>query len=219
MIIKFLLNSLSYNFTAKTPFYFVRNIQSRNMSKKALVLLAEGAEEMEAVISIDVLRRGGIDVAVAGVPNKIPIQCSRGVIVNPTISIDEAKVNGPYDVVVLPGGLQGAKNLGANEAVGAILKEQEKSGRLIAAICAAPALVLKAHGIAEGRNVTSYPSFEKELTSNGKYHYSQEKVVVDGNITTSRGPGTALDFSLSLVSQLMGKEKASEIAKALLVPY
>ncbi|XP_037514729.1 Parkinson disease protein 7 homolog [Rhipicephalus sanguineus] len=107
-----------------------------SMGKKALLILAEGAEEMEAIITADVLRRGGVDVTIAGLTGASPVKCSRNVVVVPDKSLDEATSQCPYDVIVLPGGLKGAESLAASPAVGKLLKEQEKCGRLIAAICA-----------------------------------------------------------------------------------
>ncbi|KAL3270550.1 hypothetical protein HHI36_021088 [Cryptolaemus montrouzieri] len=188
------------------------------MSKKACVFLAPGAEEMEFVIAVDVLRRGDVNVTVAGLPNANTVKCSRQVNIVPDCSLVEAAKKGPYDVLVLPGGLGGAQALSKSEEVGKLLKEQESAGRFIAAICAAP-IALKAHGIGTGKNITSYPSVELQLTEGGSYIYKQDKVVVDSNIITSRGPGTAFDFALKLVDLLQGKDKASEVAKAMLLSY
>ncbi|RZC42546.1 DJ-1 [Asbolus verrucosus] len=188
------------------------------MAKRALVFLAPGAEEMEAVISIDVLRRGGIDVTVAGLPDSNLVACSRGVNIKPDISISEASSKGPFDVVVLPGGLGGSKALSESKEVGQLIKDQEKAGRWTAAICAAPT-ALKAHGTYVGKNLTSYPAMEAQLAEGGQYNYKQDAVVVDGNLITSRGPGTAFDFALTIVDKLNGKEKASEVAKAMLLSY
>lgn len=121
-------------------------------------------------------------------------------------------------MLVLPGGLGGAKTLAESKEVGQLLKDQESCGRLIAAICAAPT-ALRAHGIAEGKTVTSYPAMEGCMTEGGKYNYKNDKVVVDGTLITSRGPGTAFDFALTIVDKLHGKEKASEVAKAMLLTY
>ncbi|KAJ8953648.1 hypothetical protein NQ314_007255 [Rhamnusium bicolor] len=190
--------------------------KSCNMSKTALVFLAPGAEEMEAVIAIDVLRRGGVNVTVAGVPDSSVVKCSRDVNIKPDISVTEAK--GPYDVLVLPGGLGGSNALGSSKEVGDLLKQQENDGRIIAAICAAPT-ALKSHRVAFGKNITSYPSMKPQLEEGSHYHYEEDKVVVDDNIITSRGPGTAFDFALTIVDKLLGKEKASEVAKAMLLTY
>ncbi|KAB7497834.1 Protein deglycase DJ-1zDJ-1 [Armadillidium nasatum] len=185
------------------------------MSGSALVILAEGAEEMEAVISIDVLRRGGICVTVAGLSGNSPVKCSRSVVIQPDKSLDDALKDGPFDVIVLPGGLKGAENLAASKTVGKILKEQEESERLIAAICAAPAIALTAHGIGEGKPVTGYPSMKDKFPSS--YSYQEQPVVVDGNLITSQGPGTAFAFALAIIEKLLGEEKSRATAKPMLL--
>ncbi|KAJ3651742.1 hypothetical protein Zmor_017760 [Zophobas morio] len=188
------------------------------MTKKALVFLAPGAEEMEAVISIDVLRRGGVDVTVAGLPDGGIVRCSRGVNIKPDISIKEAHTKGPFDVLVLPGGLGGSQALAESKEVGDLLKEQEKSGRLTAAICAAPT-ALKAHGVYTGKAITSYPAMQAELEEGAQYIYKPNLVVEDGPLITSRGPGTAYLFALTIVDKLYSRDKACEVAKAMLVNY
>ncbi|CAH2009206.1 unnamed protein product [Acanthoscelides obtectus] len=190
--------------------------ECKTMAKKACVFLAPGAEEMEFTITADILVRGGIQVTVAGLPDDSVVECSRGINIKPTVAIANAKSGGPYDVLVLPGGLGGSKALASSKEVGEMLKEQEQTGRLIAAICAAPT-ALKAHGIAVGKKVTSYPSMKAQMEEGGQYTYLEDKVVIDGNIITSRGPGTAFEFGLALVEKLVGKEKKNEVAKGLLL--
>ena len=116
--------------------------------KKALVILAPGAEEMETVISTDVMRRGKINVTVAGLDSADPVECSRNVRILPDMSLDEAIKKGPYDVVVLPGGLGGSKRLAESEKVKQVLTSQEADGGFVAAVCAAPSALLS-HGIAK----------------------------------------------------------------------
>ncbi|XP_069959538.1 Parkinson disease protein 7 [Cherax quadricarinatus] len=193
-------------------------ISSSDMSKKtAVVLLAEGAEEMEAVITIDTLRRAGITVTVAGLAGATAVHCSRDVVIVPDVALDDAVSKGPYDAIVLPGGLKGAESLGKSSTVKSILTEQEKAGRVIGAICAAPAISLTAHGIGEGKRVTCYPSLKDKLLESGKYTYQEERVIVDGNLVTSQGPGTAFDFALALVEKLMGAEKRAATGKPMLI--
>lgn len=188
------------------------------MAKKALVFLGPGSEEMEFVIAVDVLRRGGITVTIAGIPDDALVKCSRDVNIKPDIGITDAPKQGPYDVLVLPGGLGGAKAMAESKIVGELLKEQEKTGKWIAAICAAPT-ALKAHNVAEGKTITSYPAMRAQLEEGGKYKYAEDKVVVDGNVITSRGPGTAYEFALTIVDKVVGKDKASDVAKAMLLCY
>lgn len=179
----------------------------------ALVLLAPGSEEMEAVISIDVLRRGGIDVTVAGLDGKAPIRCSRAVMITPDVALDE--VNGVFDVVVLPGGAEGARRLAESERVGDLLREQELGGRMVAAICAGP-IALRAHGVFEGRKLTSHPSVKPMLEEWGDY--SEHPVEADGNLITSRGPGTAFPFALRIVGALTNAQRMVEVRAPMMFP-
>ncbi|XP_050302588.1 protein dj-1beta-like isoform X2 [Anthonomus grandis grandis] len=188
------------------------------MAKKALVFLGPGAEEMEFVISVDVLRRGGMDVTIAGLPDNKLVKGAHDIEIKPDIGVSDASSKGPFDVLVLPGGLGGSQAMASSSVVGQLLKDQEKAGRWIAAICAAPT-ALKAHGIADGKNVTCYPAMRGQMEEGGKYKYKEEKVVVDSNIITSMGPGTAFDFGLAIVNNVVGKDKAAEVAKAMLLPY
>uniref|UniRef100_A0A452VIH2 protein deglycase n=1 Tax=Ursus maritimus TaxID=29073 RepID=A0A452VIH2_URSMA len=139
-------------------------------SKRALVILAKGAEEMETVIPVDVMRRAGIKVTIAGLAGKDPVQCSRDVVICPDASLEDARKEGPYDVVVLPGGNLGAQNLCESAAVKEILKEQEKRKGLIAAICAGPTALL-AHEIGFGSKVTTHP-LAKDKMMNGSLYFT-----------------------------------------------
>jgi protein DJ-1 len=179
----------------------------------ALVLLARGSEEMEAVISIDVLRRGGIEVTVAGVDSADPIRCSRGVVISPDVALDN--VDGDFDVVVLPGGAEGAQRLAQSVKVGEILRRQEESGRLVGAICAAP-IALQAHGVFKNRRLTSHPSVREMLEEWGEY--SEHPVVADGNLITSRGPGTAFPFALRILGTLTDARRMVEIRAPMMFP-
>ncbi|NWS54328.1 PARK7 deglycase, partial [Chunga burmeisteri] len=205
-------------------------------SKRAPPILAKGAEEMETVIPTDVMRRAG--VTVAGLTGKEPVQCSRDVFICPDASLEDARkeveqlyllfVYPPYDVVVLPGGNLGAQNLSESAAVKDILKDQESRKGLIAAICAGPTALL-AHGIGFGSKVTTHP-LAKDKMMNGEtdplsvvclppahYCYSESRVEKDGNILTSRGPGTSFEFGLAIVETLMGKEVAEQVKAPLIL--
>ncbi|MDH4283041.1 MAG: DJ-1/PfpI family protein [Myxococcales bacterium] len=185
------------------------------MTKKptALVLLAQGSEEIEAVISIDVLRRGGIDVTVAGIDGADPIRCSRGVVITPDVALEG--LEGNYDIIVLPGGAEGAQRLSQSAKVGEILRKQEKNGGWVGAICAAPA-ALRAHRVFEGRQMTSHPSVKAALE--GWAQYSEHPVVADGNLITSRGPGTAFAFALRIVGVLADAQRMVEVRAPMMFP-
>ncbi|KDR23894.1 hypothetical protein L798_09218, partial [Zootermopsis nevadensis] len=154
-----------------------------------------------------------ISVTVAGLAGSEPVKCSRGVVVCPDSSLKDAVDNAPFDVIVLPGGLGGARNLAASSEVGLLLQEQEKAGRLVAAICAAPTALL-AHNVGIGKSLTSYPIFKEKLQE--KYFYKEDNVVVDDNLVTSRGPATAFDFALAIADILLGAGTSKPVAKALL---
>lgn len=181
------------------------------MKKKAAVLLADGFEEIEAITPIDILRRAGADVTVVGVGG-VMIKGSRD------ISIKADREIGSYDelpdAVIVPGGGRGADNLSKTGKVGSLLREAHKKGKIIAAICAGPAAVLLPLGILDGRNAACYPGDEKALGE--RAHFKDEKVVVDGNVITSRGPATAMAFALAVAEALCGKDIKETVSKKLL---
>jgi protein DJ-1 len=183
---------------------------------KALIILATGAEEMETVITIDVLRRAKINVTVAGLDGKDPVTCSRDVVIVPDKALEDAATCGPYDVIVLPGGLGGAKKLCESDLVKKILVDQESRGGIVAAVCAGPTAFV-AHGIGKGREITSHPCAKEEIVGSANYKYSEARVCRDGSVITSRGPGTCFEFGLALVEALVGLETAKGIADLMLV--
>ena len=177
------------------------------MEKNVLVAVAEGSEELETVCIVDVLRRAGASTILASVGN-LEVNGSKGVklIADRLLT---ACVGGTYDLVALPGGMPGSEHLRDSAELIEMLKQQRTEGRLYAAICAAPAVALYPRGLLEGRRATCHPNFA-HLVSN--VELLDAAVVVDGNCITSRGAGTAVEFSLTLVEQLYGKEKAREVA-------
>jgi 4-methyl-5(b-hydroxyethyl)-thiazole monophosphate biosynthesis len=177
-----------------------------------LVPLAQGCEELEAVTVIDLLRRAGIGVVTAGLDDK-PVRGSRGTVLVPDVTLDQA-VRQKYDMIVLPGGQPGADNLNADRRIRGILKEMVETDRFTAAICAAPK-VLATTGLLEGRRATSFPGV---LDAFPGVSYREDSVVQDGNIITSRGPGTAMDFALVLIENLVGRKKRDEVEAALQRP-
>ena len=182
------------------------------MTKKVLVPIADGTEEIEAVCIIDVLRRAGAEVTVASVGNR-QITASRGVIIVADCRIDECR-NEIYDLIALPGGIPGAENLRDSPVLTRLLKKHSEKNAAIGAICAAPAVVLKHHGILGNRRATCHPAFASQLANKGQL---EERVVVDGNVATSRGPGTAIEFALFLVALLFGEGKAEEVAEPMMI--
>ena len=182
------------------------------MAKKVLVILADGFEEIEGVTPIDVLRRAGLEVTLAGLSGKT-ITGSHGVKFQSDMTLDEYR--DLPDALILPGGMPGAKNLGESKKVAELIKRMNRQQKMIGAICAAPALAVAPTGILEGKRATCYPGFEKHFSSS--VALSDDRVVVDGNIITSRGPGSALEFALELVEQLVGREKAEKLSQDLLM--
>uniref|UniRef100_A0A914WYP6 D-lactate dehydratase n=1 Tax=Plectus sambesii TaxID=2011161 RepID=A0A914WYP6_9BILA len=184
------------------------------MTKSALMIVAEGAEEMEVVITVDVLRRAGVDVTVAGLTGSDTVKCSRSIVIKPDSSLAEASKK-DFDVVILPGGQPGSNSLAASADVGRVLQSQFAAKRLVAAICAAP-IALKSHAIAPGCVLTSHPSVKDQMLDAG-YKYSEDRVVAFENVVTSRGPGTAFEFALKLVELLEGEKKVAEITPPMLL--
>ncbi len=178
---------------------------------KIVILLADGFEELEAVAIIDVLRRAEIEIVSAGLKEG-PVSSAHNVKVIPDTMIDKISSD-DFDMLVLPGGIPGSDNLNADERVINLIKDFNAKGKMTGAICAAPYVLANA-GILDGKRATSYPSFSDRL---GSAVYVEKTVVKDGNIMTSRGPGTALCFGLAIVEKFAGKEKAAQIRDAMLI--
>lgn len=153
------------------------------MAKKAVVLLADGFEEVEAVTPIDFLRRAGIEVTTAGVTGKTA-EGGHGVTIQADVSLK--KLKGEYDAVIVPGGKGGAENIASSKEAVQLLKEYAGAGKLVAALCASPGVVLAPNGLLDGKKATCYPGFEKNFPQSAQF--SEERTVRDGNLITSRGP-------------------------------
>ena len=179
---------------------------------RVVMPLAEGFEETEAVAVCDVLRRAGVEVVLAGLADG-PVRGSHGIVLGTDATIDRVEA-AALEGIVLPGGMPGTRHLAADERVLRLVRDLDGAGKLVAAICAAP-LVLAAAGVLEGRRATSHPSVRSELE--GVRYVDGPRVVEDGNVVTSRGPGTALEFGLALVERLAGPESAERLAEAMLV--
>ncbi len=177
-----------------------------------LVPLAQGCEELEAVTIMDLLVRAGITVISAGLDEK-PIIASRGTVLIAQTTINKVKA-ADIDMIVLPGGLPGADNLNRDPYIQNLIMQLNENNKPIAAICAAPK-VLAALGLLNGKKVTGYPGVLEELNiKNVKLDYTQA-VIKEGNIITSRGPGTAMDFALELINILRGSSKRKEVEAGL----
>ena len=179
-----------------------------------LVPLAQGCEELEAVTVIDLLRRAGIEVVTAGLDEQ-PVRASRGVILVPDATLDEA-LQKDYDMVVLPGGLPGADYLKKDARIIRLLVQMQEAGKYTAAICAAPGVLAEA-GLLKGKRATSYPG-SLDADSVPGLEYVEQPVVTDGKVITSRGPGTAMDFALERIETLSGKPLRDEVEAGLQRP-
>ena len=176
--------------------------------KKTAVLLADGFEEIEALTVVDIMRRGNVLCDMISI-NNIEVIGAHNIKVSTDKILDETIYD--YDLIVFPGGMPGATNLKKDKKVIETVKKFDEEGKLVAAICAAP-IVLAEAGIIQEKNVTSYPGFEDELKG---CNYKEEKVVVDGNIITSRGPATAMEFSYKLL-EVLGNETYNDLKKGML---
>lgn len=178
--------------------------------KTAVILLATGFEEIESITVIDILRRAGVQLTVAGCIEG-PITGSRKMKMLADCSIDEV-IGHHFDLLILPGGQPGTDNLAADSRVKTLLDAIWNKGGLIAAICAAPT-ILASYGFLEGKRATSHPSMQSEMNIG---QYSEEAVVIDGRVITSRSPGTAMAFAFALVKQLLGADRANMVNKGVL---
>lgn len=180
-----------------------------------LVPIATGFEELEAVTIIDLLRRAQVEVVVAGLDGREPVTGSRGTNIVPDVGLDEV-MSREFDMITLPGGLPGADNLDRDPRIHSLLKKMAEQGRYTTAICAAPK-VLGGAGLLDGKRATGFPGHLEALKDN-KITILEQPVVIDGKIITSRGPGTAMDFTLALIEQLCGPERRQEVEAPLQRP-
>lgn len=181
---------------------------------RVLVPLAEGFEELEAVTIVDLLRRAEIEVVIAGLKPG-PVTASRGTVLVPDSTL-EAEMAGTFDMIVLPGGLPGARHLEADQRVLDLLRRHAADDRYTAAICAAPKVLARA-GLLEGKSATAYPG-SLAAADFPQIDLVQDPLVVDGRVVTSRGPGTAMDFALCLVELLVGQERRRDVESHLVRP-
>lgn len=184
--------------------------------KKTVMLFAEGYEEVEALMTVDLLRRAGVEVILAAVqPDTTLVVGSHGIGVKMDCTLDEVAWE-KQDAVILPGGMPGTRYLGDSQAVCDALKQMNEAGKVVAAICAAPS-VLGRCGILEGKKATCYPGFEEALT--GATIRQDQPAVVDGNVVTSRGLGTSMEFGFALIEKLLSQDKAEEIRSQIVFMY
>ena len=178
---------------------------------RVLVPLAQGCEELEAVTIIDLLRRAGIETITAGLDDQ-PVKASRNVTLIPDTTLDKV-LRQEFDMIVLPGGLPGADHLDQDQRIQKLLKQMASENKFTAAICAAPK-VLATAGLLDGKHATSFPGTLEKLGLKSTT-LETNAVVQDGKVITSRGPGTAMDFTLTLIENLAGIDKRKEVEAGL----
>ena len=179
--------------------------------KKVYVFLADGFEDVEALIPVDVWRRGGLEVVTVSTTEFPLVQTAHGVNIEADIMFEQGDFS-DADLLFLPGGMPGASNLFAHKGVCKAIVDQFAAGKKVAAICASPAVVLAPLGILEGKRATCYPGFEKDLEV---ATYMGQLVTVDGNVTTGEGPAAAFPFAYDLLGQLTSPQKANQIAEGM----
>jgi 4-methyl-5(b-hydroxyethyl)-thiazole monophosphate biosynthesis len=194
------------------------------MTKKAIVFLADGFEEVEAITPIDYLRRAGIAVTTVSIGPDELVQGSHKVGITADTTLKKLVPGGlactaGYDAVVLPGGGKGSENLAASKEVGLFVKTMADAGKLVCAICAAPAVVLAPLGLLRGRRFTCYPGMEDQTSGAAVSGaaWTADRVVIDGNIVTSRGAGTAGEFAAAIIGKLVSEAEAEKVGKAVLL--
>ncbi|HLG20589.1 MAG TPA: DJ-1 family glyoxalase III [Bdellovibrionota bacterium] len=178
---------------------------------RVLIPLAEGFEEIEAVTIIDLLRRAGVEVIMAGLAPRKTVKGAHSIGFETETSLRDVEGQ-DFEAIILPGGMPGSTNLAESKELEGLLRKHQTKGSHLAAICAAPTVLAK-YGFLKGKRATCYPSFEAKL---GGSTISKESVVEDGNIVTSRGPGTAIPFALAMIRRLVGPERAEEVRKNIL---
>lgn len=185
--------------------------------KRSYIFLATGFEEIEALATADVLRRCGMEVSLVSILKDRLVTGANGI----TVAADFVLEGSDYadaDWLICPGGMPGASNLFECENLTALLKRHASEGGHLAAICAAPAVVLSQLGLLKGRNATCYPGFEDMMVQGGA-HPQPARVVVDGNIVTGNGPSSAIPFALKIAELTVGKAAADQVAEGMLVNF
>ena len=186
-------------------------IKQQNIMAKVYMFLADGSEEIESLIPVDVFRRGGVDVKTVSINGSEYVTASHGVTIKADLKFEDADLS-DADLLMLPGGLPGATNLNAHEGVRQALLRQYEGGKLVAAICAAP-MVLGSLGIVNGKRATCYPGFEKYLDG---AEYTRELCTVDGNVVTGEGPAATLPYAYTLLAMLTSEQTAQSVAEGMM---
>lgn len=178
---------------------------------KVVICMADGCEEIEGLTVVDILRRAAVEIDMVSIMDTLDITGAHGIVFKADKMFSDANWD-EYDGIILPGGGVGTNNLMAHEGLAAILKEFAAKGKLVSAICAAPS-VLGQLELLKGKKATCYPGFESKLIGATSV---AEPSVVDGNVITGKGMGTAIDFALDIVAYLIDEAKADELAKQIM---
>lgn len=185
------------------------------MTKKVALFIENGSEELEFIAPLDIMRRANLEVDLISANNEDYITSSHNVKIIADKKINEVNNILDYDAIVIPGGMPGSTLLRDNKKIIEFYQTMYNSGRLVAAICAAP-IVLSAAGITDDKEVTSYPGFDKEI--NYKNYNSDKAVVIDKNVITAQGPAVAILFGYEIVNYLLQDNTAEDVKQAMLVP-
>lgn len=177
-----------------------------------IIFLADGFEEIEALTVVDVLRRGGVDIATVSITDREAVMGAHGIQVKADRIFDKA-VEGKADMLILPGGGTGTQNLKAHTGVNELCAEFASEGKYVTAICAAPS-VLGVKGLLKGKTAVCYPGFESQLEG---AVIGKNRVEQDGKFITSKGPGTAMEFALTLLAVLKGSDTAAKVKEGMLI--
>ena len=183
------------------------------MTKKAVILLAEGFEEVEAVTPMDYLRRAGIELTIAAIGKNLAVKGSHGIQISADMLLDSIPAS-LWDAVIVPGGLPGSDNLASSKETQSLLMEMAEAGKWICAICAAPARVLAPLGLLKGKKFTCFPGEEENVSG---AEWTEGRVVIDGNLITSRGAGSAGEFACAIIDKLAGPGEGKKIAERVLL--
>lgn len=189
-------------------------MQEEEKMKKAVMLFANGYEEVEALMTVDLLKRAGVDIRLVSINDDLTVTGSHGISVTMDTKLSRIQLK-EEDAIIIPGGMPGTMNLGVDVAVTGALKQMNRDGKIVAAICAAPSVLGKC-GILEGKKATCYPGFEDKLIG---AEIVNKAVVTDGNIITSRGLGTSMEFGFELIKKLISEEKAEEVREQIVFMY
>ena len=184
--------------------------------KKAYVFIADGFEETEAIFPTDILRRAGVEALLVSCGHDCLVRGAHNISVKCDVTIDEIKASPLPDAVILPGGMPGAVNLAQSKGVSSLVLAMNDAKKIIAAICASPAVAFGSFGVLKGKSYTCYPGMEKEVPPQNDGNWKADRVVVDGNLVTSRGPGTAGEFGFALVDVLLGSGASAQLKKGML---